>query len=170
MKTFAEHLIIDCLSGGLDYRSRTVASLRGDGVPEGAILGAVQAVLKRRVDADAETLRARVMTSGSGQAMEYQEAASQAFAAIDAEPATVTAERFPMLAVSVGIDIDPATGAEAADVLGVARSVKRAYLQWQAFGSAIRGTRLAGKQAIDKAVSVEAAAVAFDAIVWPTLS
>lgn len=153
---------------GFGYRGAGLDTLRGAGVPEAVLLAAYKADAQARVDAEAEALRARVMTSGAGQAMEYQEAATQAFAALDAAPETVTDDRFPMLAASVGIDVDPQTGAVAVDVLGVARSVKRAYLQWQGLGSAIRGARLTAKAAI--AAAADIAAVDAVAPVWPSLS
>ncbi len=84
-------------------------------------------------------------------------------------PSSATAEKYPMLAATIGTDIDPETGAAATDILGVARSVQAARDAWLAIGSAIRGTRLKAKAAIDAAATVEAAQAAFDAVEWPAL-
>ena len=75
-----------------------------------------------------------------------------------------------MLAASIGVDVDPKTQAPATDVLGVARAIQAAYAGWLAAGSAIRGARLKGKAAIGAATTIEAAAAAFDAIVWNVAS
>lgn len=153
---------------GVGYRGNTLIGLRGLGLPEGAILGAVRARLAALVDERAETLRGAVMTPGAGQAMEYQEVQAQAAAAL-ASPSGVTEAAYSMLAASIGIDLDPQTGAPATDVLGVARSVEAAYGAWLTFGAGIRRARLSGKAAINAAASVDTACDAFDAIAWPVL-
>lgn len=153
---------------GLSYRGQALAQLQRAGLPAPVILAAVQSVLRAAVDAKAEALRSSIATGGAGQAMEYQEAQAQAFAAL-AAPDGATAEQYPMLAASVGIDIDPSTGEPAVDILGAARSVRAAYGFWLAAGAGIRKARLSGKKAIDEAATVEAAAAACDAVVWPTL-
>ena len=160
----------DLDAGGLGYRAVTVADLRARGVDEDQILAGVRAHLKDRVDAEAEAMRARVVTPGAGQALEYQEAQAQAEAAL-ALPKTKppAAGDFPMLDATVGIDVDPTTGQPATDVLGVARSVQAAYGAWRGLGAEIRKARLAGKAAIDAAASIEAATAAVSAIAWPSL-
>lgn len=156
----------DLDAGGLSYRSLTLDELRARGVPADEVLGVLKRYLKSAVDATAEALRSSIATAGAGQAMEYQEAASQAAAALKA-PSSATAAKYPMLAATIGVDMDPNTGAPAQDVLGVARAVDGAYEQWGAAGAAIRGIRLAGKKAIDDAETEEAAAEAYGAIAWP---
>lgn len=151
---------------GMSYRMKSLTELQTDGLPEAVIVPAVQAYLRSLVDAEAERRRGLVTTAGSGQAMEYQEAYAQADAAL-AAPTKATAALYPMLAATIGIDIDPETKAPATDVLGVARSVKAAYAAWSIYGAAVRGARLAGKAAIDAAVTVEAACAAFDGVSWP---
>ncbi|MGU3539966.1 hypothetical protein [Methylobacterium sp. A54F] len=150
--------------------AQTMAGLQAVLAPFGlfASLETRKAALKAEIDASAEALRERLMTPGAGQAMEYQEAQTQALAAL-AAPATATAELYPMLAASVGLDRDPDTGALATDVLGVARSIKAAYDAWLVAGSAIRRARLQGKAAVDASTTVDGAIVAAASIAWPSL-
>ncbi len=98
--------------------------------------------------------------------MEYQEAQAEAVAAL-AAGGTPAPSAYPMLAASIGLDVDPDTGSPAADVLGVARAVRQRYQAWVTLGAAIRGARLKGKADVAAALTVEAAAAAVDAIVWP---
>lgn len=139
------------------------------GVAPDVVLSAAQAHLRVLVDGQAEALRARVVTPGAGQALEYREAQAQAAAALGGTASGATAERYPMLAVTVGIDIDPQTGEPAADILGVARGVQAARDAWLAIGAAIRGARLKGKAAIGAARTLDEAIAAHAAIVWPAL-
>lgn len=150
----------------LTYVNRSAADLLSIKVPESVILPALAGRLKSAVDDKAEALRLSAVTGGSGQAMEYQEAQTQAFAVL-ADPKDASAEKYPMLAATIGFDIDPDTKAPATDVVGVARSVVAAYTAWVGFGSAIKSARIKGKAAIDKAGSIADAAAAFEAIEWP---
>ncbi|UIY44148.1 hypothetical protein [Methylobacterium radiotolerans] len=154
--------------GELSYRGMTLKQARDAGFADDVLLPAVKLALTQAVDAAAEALRISVMTPGAGQAMEYQEAQAQARAAlaVAASGKPVQPSDYPMLAVSIGIDIDPQSGAPAADVLGVARSVQAAYDAWLEIGSAIRGVRLAGKKKIEAAADIAAAQAAYDAITW----
>jgi hypothetical protein len=136
-------------------------------LPEPDPLPVLKAAFSRQIDADAEALRLTLITPGSGQAMEYQETYAQARAALAAaEP--VTAFDYPMLAATVGVDVDPQTGKPATDVLGVARSVKAAYEAYLRAGAAIRGARLLAKAEIDAASDADQARAVFAAITWPT--
>ncbi|GEP11823.1 hypothetical protein [Methylobacterium gnaphalii] len=155
--------------GGTQYIAATLAQLAERGVAPADVLALAKRTLTEDVDARAEALRLSIATPGAGQAMEYQETQAQAFAALQASPASVTPAAYPMLAASIGIDIDPSTNAPATDVLGVARAVQKAYAAWLAAGAAIRGARLHGKAAIEAAATPAAAAQAFDAIDWPPL-
>jgi hypothetical protein len=155
-------------SGGFGYRSRTVAALRGLGIPDADILDGVRVYLRAQIDGEAERLRGTVMTPGVGQAMEYQQAQAEAKAAL-ASPKAATAEAYPMLAASIGVDIDPETRAPAADVLGVARSVSAAFKAWLETGAAIRGVRLSVKGKVDAATTVEDAIKAATDISWPSV-
>ncbi|MCF4125050.1 hypothetical protein [Methylobacterium sp. SyP6R] len=154
---------------GRTYPDFTVPMLREAGVPDDVVLVGVKARLTVAIDERAESLRRSVLSPGVGQALEYQEAQTQAAAALEGEASAATAGRYPMLAATVGIDIDPETGAPATDILGVARSVQAARDIWLAIGAAIRGTRLGAKAAVEAASSIEGAQAAYDAVVWPTL-
>ncbi|MFB0491937.1 hypothetical protein ABIE45_004523 [Methylobacterium sp. OAE515] len=132
-------------------------------------LPAFKAGLKAQIDAAAEALRLTLITPGSGQAMEYQEAYAQARAALQAT-GDVNASDYPMLAVTIGVDIDPQTKKPATDVLGVARSVKAAYEAYLQAGAAIRGARLLAKAEIEAAADAELAQAVFAAIKWPTFT
>lgn len=134
-----------------------------------ASLDALKEELKTKVDAAAEKLRLRLITPGSGQAMEYQEAYAQAQAALTAGDA-VKPEDYPMLTATIGVDIDPDTGKPAKDVLGVARSVKAAYEGYLQAGAAIRGARLLGKAEVEAASDAVLAQTVFAAIKWPAFS
>lgn len=164
---FSDNLTLTLMRDGVRYVGMTPSRLREAGVPDAAILDSLKDALAARVDEEAERLRGRVMTSGAGQAMEYQETQAQAFAALQA-PATATSVLFPMLAASIGLDVDPKTGVPAEDVLGVARSVVAAYRRWQDAGAAIRAARLSAKAAIAAAATPEAALAV--APPWPALT
>jgi hypothetical protein len=133
-------------------------------------LATLKMQLKARIDAAAEAARLRVITPGSGQAMEYQEAYAEAVqvdAALKASAsATFDATAYPMLAASVGFDVDPQTGKPTIDVAGEARAVLAAYDAYQRVGAAIRAVRLRGKAAIEAAVDADAAQDAFAAVTF----
>lgn len=133
-------------------------------------LATLKIQLKARVDAAAEAARLQVITAGSGQAMEYQEAyaeAVQVYTTLKATPdATFDPAAFPMLSASIGLDTDPQTGQPTTDVAGEARAVLTAYDAYQRVGAAIRGARLRAKAAIDAAADAEAAQAAFGAVTF----
>ncbi len=135
-------------------------------------LTALKAMLKTQIDAAAEALRLTLITPGSGQAMEYQEAYAEAVQVDAATKAgqTVDGAGFPMLTASIGYDVDPQTKQPTVDVVGEARAVLAAYDAYQRAGAAIRAARLRAKAAIDDAASVDAARSAFAAIAWPTFA
>jgi hypothetical protein len=146
----------------------SLEDLLGKPVPDDLLdLGAFKSSLNRQIDDAAEAIRLKLITPGSGQAMEYQEAYAQAQAAL-AATGTVKPTDYPMLAATIGVDIDPDTGKPAKDVLGVARSVKAAYEGYLQAGAAIRGARLLGKAEIGAAADVVTALTVFSAIKWPT--
>lgn len=128
-----------------------------------AQLTALKTELKAAVDDAAERERLKYVTAGAGQAMEYQQAATEAadlLSAIQFDPDfELNPSQFPMLAASIGIDGE--TLAE------VAATVNTMHAQWRAIGSAIRAARLNAKAAIDAAED-EAAAMAVSAV-WPVL-
>ena len=128
-------------------------------------LAVLKATLRKQVDTDAERIRLKYITDGSGMAMTYQEKHAQALAvvALGEVPANaLTAEQrtasYPTLAASVGL--------EAATLLDCAQLVLTKYAQFAALSNAIEGTRLAGKKAIADAADVAAVKAAYNAIVW----
>lgn len=145
------------------------AFLVSRGVPASVILAAGQDVLCAEIDAAAEVARAAWITPGVGQSMEYDAAERQAEAALKA-PTSATPAKYRMLAASIGIDVDPSTGAPATDVLGVARGVLAARDAWIDAGAAIRETRLRVKAEIRAAETIEAAAAVAAAASWPAPS
>lgn len=158
LATYPEGTVEVPLKPGADYEWQDGAWVH---VPPP--LGPLKAALKARLEADAEAERLKYVTAGAGQAMEYQQAAAEAEGLLtaialdpDYEPLP---EIYPMLAASLGIDGE--TLAE------VAATVAAMHGQWRQIGSAIRAARLAGKAAIDAAVTAEDAQAAFDAVVWP---
>ena len=159
----------DFAYNGASFRNSTIAEALAWGIPDSALLSVVKAMLTDRVDASAEALRLTLITPGSGQAMEYQEAYAEAVQVDAATKAgqTVDAKSFPMLSASIGYDIDPQTKQPTTDVIGEARSVLAAYDAYQKAGAAIRGARLDAKKKIGDANTTVAASAAFDAIVWP---
>lgn len=128
-------------------------------------LGAVKTALRAQVDADAAAARLKYITAGAGQAMEYQAVTTEA-ERIAGDQAPVLAD-YPMLAASIGIDLDPQTGAPATDLQGAARSVMAAAAQWSAVGAEIRRVRLAAKDAIGKAPDETAARLVAASVAWP---
>ncbi|GJD93344.1 hypothetical protein [Methylobacterium iners] len=166
---FPEFLTFSFEHQGVRFNAATASQMRAAGVPDDALFGAYKADLMAQVDNAAERLRNRMLTPGSGQAMEYQEVQAQAVAALKA-PSSATPAKYPMLAASIGIDIDPTTNEPANDVVGVARAITAAYDLWQEAGASIRGIRLAGKKAIAEATTVEGANAALEAIEWPALA
>ncbi len=166
---FPSNVVLNFAYQGATYNALTPERALQEGVPEAAVFGAYKDLLKSRIDSMAESLRSSIATPGAGQAMEYQEAQSQAAAALKAQ-SSATPEKYPMLAASIGIDFDPTTNAAAADVIGVARAVTAAYQAWQAIGSEIRRARLTAKAAIDAASTVDEADAAAAAVAWPALA
>lgn len=134
---------------------------------DAALLAFLKDEVKSWVDADAERVRLRYVTAGTGQAMTYQEKAAQALAVLDlgeeAANALTEAERvaqFPILAASVGIE---------ADTLYAAAGLVMARQEaWASLGGVIERTRLAGKKAVGDAADVAGVHTAYGAITWPT--
>lgn len=137
-----------------------------------ATLFFLKRALLAEVDTRAETLRLAHVTPGAGQAMEYQETQAQAFAALAAAASGkgLALDDYPMLAATIGLDLDPSTGKVATDVLGVARSVQASYDAWLKIAAPIRRVRLAGKAAIAGAADAASARAACAAVAWPTVA
>src|SRR5690625_2735727 len=125
----------------------------------GKDLPTLKAHAKRRIDAEAEQIRLRYVTPGSAQAMVYLVKEAEARACLadpDADP-----DDYPLLAATVGIERNPATGEVAQDVTEVAEIVLAMAGAWAQAAAAIEHTRLAAKAAVEAAdtpQAVEAAA------------
>lgn len=127
-------------------------------------LGPMRAILRARVDAEAEAVRLRFVTPGAGQAMEYQEAIAQAQAYV-LDPAG----SYPMVQSDVDAGtIDPRTGLAVATLAEAADLIIWMFAQWQIAGAAIRTARLAAKTAIGAATTLPdllaAAAIDWDGL------
>ena len=90
----------------------------------------------RRIDAAAEKARARYVTQGSGQAMEYEEAYRQA-EAHRADPSGA----YPMLQADVDAGL-------AENVAQAAQTIIAMRQQWERVGTQIRAIRLKAKREI----------------------
>lgn len=104
-------------------------------------LEAAQSYALRAVDEAAEQTRGRYLSSGSGQAMEYEEAHRQAVA-YQNDPD----ESYPMLEADVEAGLAE-TVADAADLVLQRRG------EWESIGKAIRSARLQAKREIREATT-----------------
>lgn len=111
---------------------------------------------KRSIDAAAEDCRLLWVTSGSGQAMVYQEKRAEAvrWQAEGGDPSG-----YPILSASVGV--------EAVDLDGVAALVLGTTASWLLIAASIERLRLTAKKAVDAAVTWEGIDAA-KAVEWPT--
>lgn len=130
-------------------------------------LSVMQASYQRKIDADAEAVRLRFITPGSGMALTYQEKLSQAQAVLtlgeDAANALTPTERdtqYPVLAASVGI--------EAETLYACAQLVVSKYEAFSRVSLLIERARLGGKSAVAAAGDKAGVLAAYTAIVWPT--
>lgn len=128
-------------------------------------LDEVKTALKIRVDEDAERVRLRYITPGSGMALTYQEKFAQATAvhAMGQSPANALTEAeyksmFPTLAASIGI--------EAPTLWDCATLVLQRFAQFATLSNAIERIRLSGKKAISDASDAACADAAYEAISW----
>lgn len=120
-------------------------------------LPALKAALKVQVDAAAERERGKYITAGGGQAMTYQQKASEAVMLED-DPAPDPAA-YPLLAAEIGIT--------AGDLAGVGAVVRTNHAAWLTVGAAIEAVRLGTKAAITAAAD-EAAAIEAATATWPS--
>lgn len=125
------------------------------------ILSHAKTAAKDRIDADAEATRLKYITTGSGQAMTYNEKLAEARlilvsqASQDAANAmdSVTLQAtYPMIAACIGID-----GATAS---AVATTVQASWAAWAQIGGKIEKKRRDAKAAIGAATTVEAVTAA----------
>lgn len=132
----------------------------------GKDLPTLKAHAKRRIDAEAETLRQRHVTPGSGQAMTYLAKEQQARACMAEESPEPSA--YPLLAATVGIERHPETGEVAESVQEVAAIVLAILDQWMQAAAAIERARLSAKQAVDDATTHAEIETAAD-VTWPAV-
>lgn len=118
-----------------------------------------------RVDDDAERIRLRYLTPGSGMAMTYAEKRDQANAvhglgqaAANAMTESERIAQFPTLAASVGL--------EAETLWDCAQLVIAKSEAWADLSNVIERTRLLGKKAISDASDAASARAAYEAITW----
>ncbi|MCJ9720780.1 hypothetical protein MOV66_10175 [Agrobacterium sp. SHOUNA12C] len=128
-----------------------------DGMEVPTALAVLKVQLKTSIDVQAEAARLNYITPGTGQAMTYQQKASEAAGFLAAT--NPVASDYPLLSAEVGIT--------AADIAGVAQVVSAAYAQWQVIGAAIESVRLGTKAVIEAAATEDAANAAFRAAHWP---
>lgn len=137
-----------------------------DPVPEPPTLDEVKADLMARIDRQAEAIREKYITPGSGQALTYDRKRREAAASIvDPEP---TAEKYPVLAASIGVEVQ-STGDLKADFDAIAEIVLGLEQHWAIVAHHIEARRLGGKRTIEAAQTVEDAQAAFDAVDWSGL-
>ncbi len=116
-------------------------------------LSSYKALLRERIDADAEQARLKYITAGSGQALEYQQVADEARAFAEGKG------EYPMLQASV-------TAGEASSLAEAAALVVKRNSAWAAVGASIRQLRISAKLAVN-AATTEADALAASKVVWP---
>ncbi len=114
---------------------------------------------KQKVDREAETARAKYMTPGAGQAMEYL--ATEA----EAEQVLATSESVDLPA-GVFRFLDAEVEARGGTLREAATRVMQAAAQWRQVGGAIKQMRLAAKDAVDVA-ETEADAWEASKVMWP---
>lgn len=129
-------------------------------------LDELKATFKNKIDADAEAVRMRHLTPGTGMSMTYAEKRDQANAVYAMGEAAVIAmstqdqvEQFPTLAASVGLE---APTLWACALLVIAKSEA-----WTTLSYAIERTRLAAHKAIRDAADVDTLKAAYEVITWP---
>jgi hypothetical protein len=130
-----------------------VAIRDGKATALGDHLSAVKTRLKADIDFQAEQIRLRYITPGSGQAMVYQRKEQEAYRFQD------TGEVGPHIAV------------EAARLEGTPAAIAELFIvmanTWAQMSAQIEDARLRGKDAVEAAETIAAAEAARDAIVWP---
>lgn len=119
-------------------------------------LDGVKKEICNRIDAGAEEIRSDFITAGSGQAMIYREKLLQARACKN-DPSPLP-NNYPLLAVSIGI--------EGNTITDVANVVINANSKWISINAKIEASRLAAKQSVNNAATVDVAVSIFNKISW----
>lgn len=124
-----------------------------------------KAALSRQVDADAEAVRLKYITPGSGMSMTYREKFEQALEVIALGELSANAlteaqriDQYPTIAASVGL--------EAETLFACAQLVQQKYEAFADLSYGIERTRLAGKAAIAAASDVAGVESAYASITW----
>lgn len=110
-----------------------------------------RALAKRRLNDAAGATRLKYITDAPGQDLTYDRKRREALQAID-DP-TPTAQKYPVLAASIGIEV-PTTGNAKTDFDAVCALVISRETAWAAAASQIEAVRLAGIKQIDAAATV----------------
>ncbi|MBB4265189.1 hypothetical protein [Roseospira visakhapatnamensis] len=132
-------------------------------LPERASLPAARAAAVARIDAEAEHHRARVLTPGAGQSLEYQQTRAEAERLAAAGGAGAAGD-YPMLeAERLALD-DAGQAATLADVAGRVLVQRDA---WTTYGAAIKRARRAAKLAVMAAATVAEVEALAAGIAWP---
>jgi hypothetical protein len=127
-------------------------------------LQSVKSDLIGRLDTDAERVRKKYKTEGTGMAMTYQEKKDQALAVIQMGEAAANAlandgaAEFPVLSASVPV--------EAVSLYAAAELVISKYEQWSVLAGIIERTRNNAKKSISDASDAASARAAYEAIIW----
>lgn len=120
----------------------------------------VQKRLCDQVDRDAEGLRCRFITPGTGKAMSYQEKLAEARLVLD-DPQAIDVALVPILAAEAtarGITVEQA-----------ATLVHQTYLAFKSIEAQINANTITSKAAISAASDAPAAQAAYEAITWPSI-
>jgi hypothetical protein len=168
IRRIADSALIPVDNGNRDYRNVLEWMEQGNTLQVPYVeLETTKALLHRRVDDDAEMVRLRYITPGSGMAMTYAEKRDQAAAvhaagetAANAMTADQARDAYPTLAASIGI--------EAPTLWACAQLVIAKAEAWADLSYGIERVRMLGKKAISDASDAAAAQAAYEAIAWPT--
>jgi hypothetical protein len=121
---------------------------------QGESIPALKAILKAKIDQQAESVRLQFITGGSGQAMVYQQKEMEA-------------QRY-FQDGTIGAHIQAEATATGASVSDVATMVVAMAAQWLAVSAKIEGARMGAKAAVDAATQPgpirQAAAVDWEAV------
>lgn len=139
--------------------------------PPAPVLADVKAKAALDVDTSAEDARARFLTAGSGQAMEYDATAAcarRAMAALEADPSTpLVGTDYPWLQAELEALAEAGTTVSLADV---ATQIAVTTAQWTAIGAEIKRLRRTAKLLIENCGTAEEVAAIVAGLVWPTPS
>ena len=130
----------------------------------GDIAGVIDLIC-RWIDDEAEVVRGAATTGAPGQTLEYEQIRREINDAAHGL-CPLTPGECPNLWASVGVDV-PRTGDDAADILAAAQVINRRVDQTNDFLARVRQVRIASKQAVKAAGSIEGALAVHQAIQWP---